>query len=361
MKIACFFYGGPFVGGPKLGGAERRIGRIFDELALIGEDTELIIKVTGDKELVKAEFESVLTHHKVKILCFVKYSDIFLYVINKKFDWICYTDSYRAMLPFLFGGIFARSKRLMLNVTTTASILKFDKLYSKALFFLVTRLSNQIDCLYPCGIDILTKTFHQKKVTLTPCPFTNLDLFKPKSKKKEIVFLASLNKYKNPEIFVKAISKIQNQLRDNEYKVFICGNGTLEMDVKQQIINENCEDIIKMTGHVCAEVYLPQAELFLSLQVVNNYPSQSLLEAIACGCYIIASDEGDTNLLVKSEFGSVCNLNSDEIAKNILSYILKTKEEKEQITYLARKFAIETFVINNSVKHYNNLFYKWGD
>ena len=43
---------------------------------------------------------------------------------------------------------------------------------------------------------------------------------------------------------------------------------------------------------------LAQTKIFLSLQKTNNYPSQSLLEAMASGCAIIATDVGETRRLL---------------------------------------------------------------
>ena len=43
---------------------------------------------------------------------------------------------------------------------------------------------------------------------------------------------------------------------------------------------------------------MAQTKIFLSLQKTNNYPSQSLLEAMASGCAIIATDVGETRRLL---------------------------------------------------------------
>jgi len=79
------------------------------------------------------------------------------------------------------------------------------------------------------------------------------------------------------------------------------------------------------------------------------------LEAISCGCYIIASDEGDTGLLVKDEYGELCKLEEKDIAEKMLNYIRKTKQEKELAICDSRKFAISHFMIDKSVEHYVNM------
>jgi len=48
---------------------------------------------------------------------------------------------------------------------------------------------------------------------------------------------------------------------------------------------------------------LNQSAIFVSLQAADNYPSQSLLEAMACGNAIIATDVGETWRLVDETNG----------------------------------------------------------
>ena len=83
------------------------------------------------------------------------------------------------------------------------------------------------------------------------------------------------------------------------------------------LLEELDEELAGLNFHVCgfgsrkislksASVYttdapyevLAQTKIFLSLQKTNNYPSQSLLEAMASGCAIIATDVGETRRLL---------------------------------------------------------------
>ena len=52
-----------------------------------------------------------------------------------------------------------------------------------------------------------------------------------------------------------------------------------------------------------------------------NYPSQVLLESIACGNYIVATDNVDTDRIVKDKFGCLVDNSPDNIASGICKAI----------------------------------------
>lgn len=357
LKVCIFFYvnnNGSF----KLGGAERRLTRIFDKLAGYGYETHIILMTNSINQNIVNEYQKYSESNSVKINLVNSHLTLFKYMIDKRFDWICYTDSYRKMFPFLLFGILLRSNRLMLNVTTYLSELNFNNLFQKYLFLIVVRLSNRIDVLYPHGYNIMSTHFSNKIVSLTPGVFTNTELFKPQIKEKKIVFLSSLIDIKNPILFFDSILGIKDILISNRYQVVICGSGPLYETLNQRIKINNIEHLILLKGNVNSEDELPSAEVFVSLQKYNNYPSQALLEAISSGCYIIASDEGDTSVIVKSSFGTLCELNTISVSNAIQKYILMNEVDKNEFKNQARKFALENFNIEKTVEYYNEFFRK---
>jgi glycosyltransferase involved in cell wall biosynthesis len=79
--------------------------------------------------------------------------------------------------------------------------------------------------------------------------------------------------------------------------VHVCGSGPLESAIRR--------DFAAITNHRVHIQYEPdpihillKSKVFVSLQDIDNYPSQSLLEAMACGCAIIATDVGLTRQLL---------------------------------------------------------------
>jgi glycosyltransferase involved in cell wall biosynthesis len=226
----------------------------------------------------------------------------------------------------------------------------------KALFFFVARLTHHFDLLYPCGYDIFKKRFPKKQVTLTPGSFTDLALFRPAEKKKKIVFLSRLMWAKYPDLFVRAALLIREQLTEKGYRLYMCGSGPMFEEMQDMLRENGAAEYIEMPGNVKPEEMFPDTEIFLSLQAFNNYPSQALIEALACGSMVVATDIGDTDRIVKPPFGVLCEPEPQSVADAILACADRTPEEKTTAAQSARAFAEAEFTVEKSRDHYRSLF-----
>lgn len=345
----------------KIGGAERRLTRLFDE---VGKNTNIeftlvLIGYDNVEDVLKTYNRFI--KHKVDIKIMSEgYFPLYYYTKESKFDVVCYIGPYRAMMPFVFGAKRSGSKCLWLLVNTFYSNLLFDNLGQKILFRLTSKLSDHIDCLYPSCVNRI-HDITGKPVTATPCSFTDLELFHPEEKTKTIVFLCRLTKGKNCSLFIQAIHKCEKQLVNNGYNVVIAGDGEERESLETMTKELNLSDVVKFVGFVNSENILPECSVFVSLQDNNNYPSQSLIEAISCGCYIVATEVGETNLIVKSDFGKTCSFSADDISSAICDYLSFDYSKREDIILNAREFALKTFTIEKSVEHYNELFFQLGN
>jgi len=63
------------------------------------------------------------------------------------------------------------------------------------------------------------------------------------------------------------------------------------------------DDVIEVGFSSRPEQLLSRSLVFLSIQGEDNYHSQALMEAMACGCAIVASDVGETYRLVSDKVG----------------------------------------------------------
>ena len=351
MRIACFF-----TGRSAFGGAERRIGRIMNGVASRGIIVDFVFTLYEELDkVVEAYKRAIGSECLINFVGFHNGRDVFRHMIHNNYDAAFYVGAYRKMLPFFAGAKLSGSKTVLLQVSTGPSVGQFGSFLEKIEFSLIAKNSSFIDCLYPSTTDYFKNKYKHQIVNTTPCPATDLKRYQPNDKDKSIAFISRWVKGKNVELFVESVLSIENELFDNGYKVFLCGksnDGVIENNVERLMQNAKHPDILVTPGYVDSEDILPRAEVFMSLQYINNYPSQSLLEAIACGCYIIASDEGDTRILVRPEFGSCCQLNVNSIAKAILDYIKKPASEKNKIVKMARSFAERKFNISDSVEHY---------
>ena len=351
MKIACYFNGKA-----SFGGAERRIGRIMNGVAAKGITVEFVFTLFEPLENVEEAYKRVIGDDcNIHFVGFNTGREVFNYVKKSRFDIVFYVGAYRRMLPFFFGAKTCNSRTALLQVSTGPSIGMFNSLFERLEFELVARNSDYIDCLYPSTTSFFIKKYKKQKVSTTPCPATDISTFYPKEKEKIITFISRWVKGKNVELFVESILSIEEVLYKNGYKVYLCGssqNGEVERNVKNQLEKAKHPEIFIIPGYINPEEVLPMSEVFMSLQNINNYPSQSLLEAIACGCFIVASDQGDTRLLVRPEYGTCCQLEAMEIGEKIIDYIKKDNNEKLKIIRNARTFAEKTFKLDDSIDHY---------
>lgn len=353
MKIGCYFSGKT-----KLGGAERRLTRIFDALSLYKD-----IEVTFVLRKYEKPVDVVNVYHTFSNKGNIKYHfvndsnvELYNFVRKERFDAVTFIGPYRAMMPFVIAGKLSGARCIWLLVNTSLSSYEFDNIGQRILFNLCACMADNVDCLFPASVPIIKK--HIKKteiVSITPCAFTDLEEFKSVEKEKSFVFLSRLVKGKNAELFLDAVILIKPFLQKKGYKVIIAGDGELKPILEDIVEREKLGNIVFLPGYVDSREYLPQAEVFLSLQNINNYPSQSLLEAISCGCYIIATDVGDTRTIVKSEFGSLCGYDAKEIANLMIEFMNKDLKDKQKIRQEARSFAEKTFIIDRSVEHYREL------
>lgn len=223
------------------------------------------------------------------------------------------------------------------------------------------RQSDYIDLLYPLAEEHV-KQFTQGKISITPGTFTNLNLFKPAPKDKVIVFSAArLEETKGVQLLMDSINVCQNTIRSHGYQLIVLGRGYLEDYLRSFITEEKLNDIVKMVGYQKTSEHLPSASIFLSLQKYENYPSQSLAEAVACGCYIICTDVGDSRKCASEEFARfVPEDNPEALHEALKEYFIKDEEEKIAVVSAARKFALDKYSIATSLEYYSGILEKLG-
>ena len=94
------------------------------------------------------------------------------------------------------------------------------------------------------------------------------------------------------------------------------------------------------------------------MQSLTNYPSQALLEAIACGNYVVATDTIDTDYIVKDDFGCLVNNDERDISEGILKAMKIVSDKQEAVVCSARQFAEMKFNIRNSIEYFKNILEK---
>jgi glycosyltransferase involved in cell wall biosynthesis len=130
--------------------------------------------------------------------------------------------------------------------------------------------------------------------------------FRPADQKRPlIVFCGRLIPEKQPTLFLEACRIVRDRLSAevHDLRFLVLGDGPLRHDVDQLVVRHGLAPWITIGWSPQVESVLSEALIFASLQRTDNYPSQALLEAMACGAAVVATDVGLTARLVDPAVG----------------------------------------------------------
>lgn len=337
------------------GGAERRIPYIFSKTASKNISITLVVLTGKHLPDIKKELEKY-TNDEIKVIYVKNIWGAFYRLFRNSYDIYIYNDAVIKSWPAIIVGVLKRKKRILTMPTYPRTKFIFNSKLEKILVNLDMKFANIIDTLYPSSKTILEEKTHAK-IYVTPCTLTNFNEFcKDVKKEKLILFSGRLIAPKGPQLFIDAIAEIQNNIRDKGYKCLLCGEGPLKASLANQIEIKECNDIIKILGYCNMEEVTPYAKIFCSLQEKDNYPSQSLLEAITAGCYCIATNCGDTKKIVKKSFGVLVEDSKESVAQALKKAILMNDSCFQAIERAGKLFSEENFDIDKAVRYYENLF-----
>jgi glycosyltransferase involved in cell wall biosynthesis len=347
------------------GGAERRFARLINYLS---KDINYKINVilVGEKQTLKKFISEYLTNHN--LLIFETNSNIkVLNLLIKLNIEIIHFITVNVSFLFLYSSLrfYRRKRKIILSLNSYDLCLgQYKNRLQKLTFHELLRSVDKIDCLYPLYVDNVKKISNEispreLKIYSPNNSFTDLEKFHPSNaKSKVIVFASRLIGQKNPILAIQAINECRTIIRSNKYKVLFAGGGPLYPYLEEYIRSNNLEDIVNLTGNVDLSEVLATSRIFLSIQDLENYPSQSLLEAISSGNYVIASDVGDTKRIVKEPFGMLTSLNLEDFTNSLREAIEITTDnhKMDEISKKSRAFAIENFKISSYANHIKKIW-----
>jgi glycosyltransferase involved in cell wall biosynthesis len=147
--------------------------------------------------------------------------------------------------------------------------------------------------------------------------------FRPTVKQPWVVFSGRLIPEKDPMMFVQACALARERMKDRttELRMFLLGDGPLRADVEALIEKQGLGPWMTVGWNDQVESVLSRAAVFVSVQRTDNYPSQSLLEAMASGTAIVATDVGLTRKLVDDQVGRLVSATPNAVAEAIVELL----------------------------------------
>jgi len=258
-----------------------------------------------------------------------------------------------------------RSMKSLLSITH--SNLNIGGVKQKYFIYLSALLADSIDVLDKEIFKKIKNIFFwkSKKIYLTSNSFCDPDLYKPvpiEEKKNWIVFLGRFTPVKQVEKLMTLLPLISEQLKDKmniKPTFFFLGHGELEdtlLQIKQHDAFKNID--IEMYYEKKPYKILNQSRIFLSLQFHNNYPSRSLLEAMAAGNIPLVTDIGDTRSVAKPEFSYYVpeNFVAEDLSREIIKIFELSDAERNEKIQLARYFIIAEHTVEKMKSYYEWIY-----
>lgn len=219
--------------------------------------------------------------------------------------------------------------------------------------------SDYIDFLSPFILEGIKKRgikVRDESVSITPCSFTDYSKCRIGNKSTfQVAFAGRLVKDKNPDKFLDAAIILSQKYDDMIFHIM--GDGFMNKFIQEKLQSINNSNIKFHKFHGRPIDIFSDTSVFVSIQTTNNYPSQSVLEAMACGNAIIATDVGDTRMFVNENNGILIKLDVIELV-GAIEKLYKNKELCERLGDFAYKYVRESHNIQKVADYYINLFQK---
>ena len=167
-------------------------------------------------------------------------------------------------------------------------------------------------------------------------------LFKTNDSVQKIVdigYIGRFNEQKNLELLV-------NAAKEAGLSLHLYGGGEQETKLRQMCNDSNC-NIFGWVKNANVPNLLNQFNLFVLPSLYEGNP-KSLLEAMSCGCAVIASDvPGNREIVTNGENGLLCSLEAESL-RRCISKLLNDSDLRKELGKNARRYIIE----KHSLKSY---------
>lgn len=182
----------------------------------------------------------------------------------------------------------------------------------------------------------------ERKVSIISNPIKIVDSNK-KNKEKIILTVGRVDANKNQKQIIKSFSKVKQE----GWKLIICGDGSLLSELKELVIALNIDDAVEFKGIVKnIEKQYERASIFAFSSHSEGFPNV-LLEAMSYGCACISTDcPTGPSILIKNNVNGFLIPLADEISYTNHLQKLINNEKTRNIFVSNAKSSLEHYSIN---------------
>lgn len=135
-----------------------------------------------------------------------------------------------------------------------------------------------------------------------------------------IIFAARLHPEKGARLFVEAMSEVVKRVPT--VRALLYGQGEEAGAVERAIASHGLSGVIERGFTVDMAPIMAAGSIFVSCQLHENLGSSSLLEAMASGLAVVATDVGATRTIVDQTIGAVVPATPEGIASAVVALCL---------------------------------------
>lgn len=190
----------------------------------------------------------------------------------------------------------------------------------------------------------------QVRILRRKTPFVAFDVAKGADiaqKNNTIVYAHRLIARKNPLLATQVFISLAQKYPD--WTFLICGQGPLEHEVSAAVDASKLTNVRFLGFQAGMTAIINEARVFVSLIEPDNYPSQSVLEALSLGCALLVSDTGESKSAFIADSAADSTANG---AANGFAVELSAAAVMEGLTKLIESEDIDAYCMN-SIQHYN--------
>ena len=331
------------------GGAERRFLRLINYFG--SKDIFLATNYEWAADLRKTglPFSESLILHPPKPVGIPEFNQwLMSLVVEKEPDIVHLVLFQKSLIPFYFWLKKARNQfgTKVVSSMVRAKFLPTGKpsFFDVQLARYIWKMSALIDVLYPSASKSKWLLPYKDKIRITPCSFTDYETFVPAKEKSNLVsYVGRFIPGKAPFLFVESVKALlSNAPRVAEDWTFVMlGEGPLKEKVRRYVISSGLNDKLQLETAYSSADLLSKSKIYASLYLHTNYPSQSLLEAMATENAIVVTNDEDTRRLIDENCGILVGRRPETIASSF-SQLMTNDALREQLGKNARKKVLST-------------------
>lgn len=258
---------------------------------------------------------------------------VFRRLKSKQYDvvhahWLIPQGVICAIITFLLG----KNSPRLLCTSHGSDLFSLQSFFMNKVKIWVGKTANKMTVVSSAMYRICVDKYHidQNKLSIIPMGVDLSTLFVPVAgicrKSNRLIFVGRMVEVKGIEYLIDAVKKTRNTIPDIE--LLLVGDGPLKEKLQKKVQKLNLNNNIKFLGSV-NQKELPalysSSAIMVAPSIVDKMNAQegfglTVIEALGCGCLVIASNKVGASDIIDSKNGLIVNeADSDAIAEGIIS------------------------------------------